>query len=49
MPLPKLARLTGISVERLDQLELGKNEIQLDEWLKISCALQIPHALFLKQ
>ncbi len=39
MPLPKLARLTGISVERLDQLELGKNEIQLDEVLKIRCAL----------
>lgn len=42
LPLKKLARLTGISEPLLDQYELGKNEIQLDEMLKIACALRVP-------
>ena len=39
MPLRKLARITRINESRLDQFELGKNEIRLDELLKIACAL----------
>lgn len=41
MPLRKLARLTGISELLLDHYELGKNEITLDEMLKIACALNV--------
>jgi transcriptional regulator with XRE-family HTH domain len=41
MPLLKLARLTSINESRLDQFELGKNEIRMDELLKIACALEI--------
>lgn len=41
MPLRKLARLTGISELLLDHYELGKNEIALDEMLKIACALNV--------
>lgn len=42
LPLKKLARLTGISEPLLDHYELGKNEIALDEMLKIACALRVP-------
>jgi transcriptional regulator with XRE-family HTH domain len=41
LPLRKLARLTSINESRLDQFELGKNEIRMDELLKISCALEV--------
>jgi transcriptional regulator with XRE-family HTH domain len=41
MPLHKLAKLTGIPTQLLDHYELGKNEIRLDEMLKITCALRI--------
>ncbi|MBI1275180.1 helix-turn-helix domain-containing protein [bacterium] len=41
MPLHKLSRLTGIPERLLDHYELGKNEIRLDEMLKIACVLQI--------
>jgi transcriptional regulator with XRE-family HTH domain len=41
LPLRKLARLTSINESRLDQFELGKNAIHLDELLKIACALGI--------
>ena len=41
MPLKKLARLSGVSEQLLDHFELGKNEIALDELLKIACALEI--------
>lgn len=41
MPLRKLARLTGVSELLLDHYELGKNEIALDEMLKIACALNV--------
>jgi len=42
LPLRKLAKLTGVSELLLDHYELGKNEITLDEMLKIACALGIP-------
>lgn len=42
LPLKKLAQLTGISEQLLDHYELGKNEIALDEMLKIACALRVP-------
>ena len=41
LPLRKLARLTGVSELLLDHYELGKNEIGLDELLKIACALEV--------
>jgi len=41
LPLRKLACLTSINESRLDQFELGKNEIRMDELLKIACALGI--------
>jgi len=41
LPLRKLARLTSINESRLDQFELGKNEIRMDELLKIACALEV--------
>ena len=40
LPLKKLAKLTGVSELLLDHYELGKNEIGLDELLKIACALE---------
>jgi len=42
LPLKKLAQLTGISEQLLDQYELGKDEIRLDTLLKIACALRVP-------
>lgn len=39
MPLRTLARLSGVPEHRLDHYELGKNEIRLDELLRIACAL----------
>ena len=39
MTLHKLSRLTGIPAARLDQYELGKNDIGLDEMVKVWCAL----------
>ncbi|MCD6034637.1 MAG: Helix-turn-helix domain [Rickettsiales bacterium] len=41
LPLQKLAKLTGISGPLLDHYELGKNEIGLDELLKIACVLKV--------
>lgn len=48
LPLSKLAKLSGVSEKLLDHYELGKNEIQLDEILKISCALGVPVAEFIQ-
>lgn len=42
LTLRKLSRLTGIAEDLLDHYELGKNEIALDEMLKIACALCVP-------
>lgn len=42
LPLHKLAKITGVSELLLDHYELGKNEIALDEMLKIACALGVP-------
>jgi len=41
MPLRKLARLSGVPELLLDHYELGKNEIRLDELLKIACVLEV--------
>jgi len=41
LPLRKLARLTSINESRLDQFELGKNAIRMDELLKIACVLGV--------
>lgn len=41
MPLKKLARLSGVPEGKLDQYELGKNEITLEEILKVACAVNI--------
>jgi transcriptional regulator with XRE-family HTH domain len=37
-----LAKQSGVPEERLDRYELGKNEIRLDELLKLACALDVP-------
>ena len=41
LTLRKLARLTSIDEHRIDQFELGKNEIRLDELLKLACVLEV--------
>jgi hypothetical protein len=41
IPLPKLARLSGVPEIKLDHFELGKNKMELDELLKIACALGV--------
>lgn len=46
--LAKLTRLSGVPKEKLDRYELGKNEIRLDELLRISCALDVPLARLLE-
>lgn len=39
LSLRKLSRLTNIAEPLLDHYEIGKNEISLDELLKIACVL----------
>ncbi|HTY53875.1 MAG TPA: helix-turn-helix domain-containing protein [Candidatus Binataceae bacterium] len=39
--LNRLSGMTGVSSELLDRYELGKNEIRLEEILKIACALKV--------
>lgn len=41
MPLETLAKLTGLSLHRLDGYEMGRGDVQLRELLKIACALEI--------
>jgi transcriptional regulator with XRE-family HTH domain len=41
MPLPKLADMSGVPIEKIDHYELGKNEIVLDHMLRIACALEV--------
>lgn len=41
LSLHKLARLSDISPKRLDQFELGKNAIHLDELFRIAAMLQV--------
>jgi transcriptional regulator with XRE-family HTH domain len=41
MPLRKLARLSSINEVRLDHFELSKNEVRLDELLKIACVFGV--------
>jgi transcriptional regulator with XRE-family HTH domain len=48
LPLKKLAKLSGVPEQLLDPYELGKNEIRLDELLKIACALDVEMEEILK-
>jgi transcriptional regulator with XRE-family HTH domain len=41
LTLSHLSSLTGVPVLLLDHYELGKNEIRLDEMLKIACAMKV--------
>jgi transcriptional regulator with XRE-family HTH domain len=41
MTLKKLSHLSGVPEDKLDQYELGKNEIRLDQLLKIACSLEM--------
>lgn len=41
MPLAKLAQITRLPEHLLDHYELGKNEIRLEEIVKIACALGV--------
>jgi transcriptional regulator with XRE-family HTH domain len=41
IPLKKLAQLSGVSEYLLDQYELGKNDLHLNELFRISCVLGI--------
>lgn len=41
LPLRKLSKLSGIPEFLLDHYELGKNEIRLDELLKIACVFNV--------
>ncbi len=41
LSLYKLSQLSGVPELLLDHYELGKNEIRLDELLKIACALEV--------
>jgi transcriptional regulator with XRE-family HTH domain len=46
--LGKLASASGVSADRIDRYEMGKNEIQLDELLRIACALDVQIAALLE-
>ena len=37
--LAKVARASGVAEEMIDRYELGKNEIRLDELLRVACVL----------
>ena len=39
--LRKLATASGVSEDLIDRYELGKNEIRLDELLRIACVLGV--------
>jgi transcriptional regulator with XRE-family HTH domain len=41
MPLHKLSGLCGVPEHMIDQYELGKYEIRLDEMLKIACVFGV--------
>ncbi|HRJ12498.1 MAG TPA: helix-turn-helix transcriptional regulator [Alphaproteobacteria bacterium] len=41
MTIKKLSQLSGVPEWRIDQYELGKNEIKLDDLLRLSCALGV--------
>ncbi len=41
MTLEKLARLADVPLWQLDQYEIGKNEIKLDELLRIACVFSL--------
>jgi transcriptional regulator with XRE-family HTH domain len=39
--LGRLAQASGVPQDKIDRYELGKNEIRLDELLRIACALDM--------
>lgn len=41
MTLRKLSRLSGVPEHKLDQYELGKNEIGLEELVRVACVLDL--------
>ncbi len=41
LSLRKLAMHAGLSVRKLDHYEIGKNEITLDQLLRIACAFGV--------
>ncbi len=41
MTIRKLSQLSGVPEWRIDQYELGKNEIGVEELLRLSCAMQV--------
>lgn len=41
MPLGILSKRSGVSRDRLEQYELGGNEISLEHLLRIACALDV--------
>lgn len=41
LTLQKLAHLSGVSEHKLDQYELGKHDIRLEELLRVACALKM--------
>ena len=44
--LGKLARLSGVAEDKIDRYELGKNEIRIEELLRLACVLDVePDAL----
>jgi transcriptional regulator with XRE-family HTH domain len=49
MPLRKLSRLSGLPEDRLDQYELGKDEVGVDDLLRIACALGVEVTYFLNR
>jgi transcriptional regulator with XRE-family HTH domain len=42
MPLCKLSAAAGVSELKIDHYELGKNEVTLENALRIACALDVP-------
>ena len=48
MPMRKLAQATDVSIEHIDDYELGRNEIPFDHILKIACALGVEVEALLK-
>ncbi|MGE4351343.1 MAG: helix-turn-helix domain-containing protein [Bdellovibrionales bacterium] len=48
MTLERLSQTTGVPCNRLDQYEMGKNEVCLTHLVQIACALDVDLAAFFK-
>lgn len=42
LPLHRLATLTGISSQKIDSYEIGKNQLCFEHLVQIACALNVP-------